>query len=192
VQRNSTSNTRIISGGTITNIKGYIEGTLDVSGNAVTGTQLRAVTIDPDDYTILAATALTQAVTMALTMGSAYPFPWTSATTYAPTGWNNTTKVLSFGADPALVEVGDLIAVRETGAGSSRGQYRYGTVAGVNHGANTVTMDSSFSSTLVDTTGTAKIRPLPANASEIRTAVYDYFDALGPGDSTGDSARWPT
>jgi len=188
-QGSNVTNTRILTGGTTeTIVDGYIEGTNDESGNSTPrGTQLRPSALPSGSYVTLPAIEVIQDVTISLTMASDAPFPWTVPTSYTVTAYNSTTKEITLSADPAQVEVGDTIAVRDTG---TRGKYSYGKVIGVNHGTNKVTMESTFAPTTVDTTASGRIRPAPPSATSIRDAVFAYFDSLTPGD-TSPPSRWP-
>lgn len=179
-------NTRIIPA-LVDRVKGYIEGTNDIHGNAGVFDQLRPVTIPEGTYTIAHVNELYQVVAITLTMAAAYPFPWTSPAYYTVTGWNNTTKVLTLSALPSSVEVGDTVAIRD---GFIRGLYAYGKVAAVSTVSNQITMDASFSSTTIDTTATGRLRPVPESATSLRDAIFAYFNELGPGD-TSPPSRWP-
>lgn len=186
----SDTNSRILTSLRCTEIAEYIEGTKDVSGADVTdGTQLRPVTIPDDSYTISPAVESLVACTLTLTLSSNYPFAWSSGSPFTVNGWTNSTKILTLTADPStLVDVGAVVAVRDTAA---RGKYRLARIAAVGPG-NQVTLESTFSSTTVDTTASGRLRPLPPNGTELFTAVFGYFDALGPGNVPSPSARWPS
>lgn len=185
----SDTNTRILSSGRAAEIQNFIEGTRDASGNLVTdGTQLRPVTIPATSYVVSPALELLQACTLTLTLSSNYPFAWSSASPFTVNAWSNTTKVLGLTADPAgTVSVGVVVAVRDTAA---RGKHRLARIAAVGPG-NQVTLESTFSSSTVDTTASGRLRPLPPNGVELFTAVFAYFDSLGPGNASAPSERWP-
>lgn len=184
-------NTRILDVGSTDDtdrVEGYIEGANDTEGTATpNGTQLRDVGLEAGSYVALPAIEVVKDITIVLTMASNAPFPWTSPASYTVTAWNPTTKEITLSADPANVEEGDTIALRDLGV---RGFYSYGKVIGVNHGTNKVTMESEFSPAMVDTAASGRIRPAPPTATSIRDAVFTYTDSMTPGD-TSPPSRWP-
>lgn len=184
-------NTRIVpsddgstrtAGGSLPLIRGYIEGTHDVDG-ALTdiGTQLRPVTMTAENASVEAISTASQNVVLSVTNNEANAFPWVGALT------------ITLSTDTTLVVVGDHTAKEGMRAlvlpatPTARGGYRAVTLGHGVFAAGGTTFDQSDSP--VGTPG-GSVYPCPPNWETIRLAVFAYFDALGPGDTTPPS-RWP-
>ncbi len=196
VQGDSADNTRIVSGALLTTIAGYIEGDNDVDGDAVTdGTQLRPVTIKADAYTIEAATEEVEDVELTIVLASAYAAPWTYNAAYlvlaspAPT----TTSFALAGDLTAVLQPGAsvLSILVNVGTGDYRGGYYQVTPTSVSY--NLIANKTTVSVPALPAAPPSGFAILPglSNWSSIRTAVLDYFDSLGPGD-TSPACRWPS
>lgn len=192
-QGNNTTNTRILAGAAITRIMGYLEGTNDVDGGT-TGDlkQLRPVTIKQGDYTIEAASTSSQAVTIEIVVSNANAFPFAYSAGYlvlaSPTP---TTTTFSLNGDvTSAFSAGKYILVY-VGTSNARGGYvmRKITSATFAAGKTAIVLDTACPAAPPDT---EIVYPAPANWESIRDAVFDYFDALGPGDAASPSQRWPS
>lgn len=191
--QDSTTDTRVIGGtpdAILTAVEGYIEGTHNAAGvlNGAGAQQLRPVGIKQGNYRVRAIGSAAQNVTMNVTQAAAYAFPWTFDGAATVAGYVDGTKTLTLNAQPATLQNGMLIAVRvpTSGAGSRRGGFRIAKVVSGIPGVVLVLDRSVFDPVI----GQA-IRPEPPNGELIRTAVFSYFDALGPGD-TSPASRFPT
>jgi len=193
-QGDSITNTRILGvgnvpGATLTEVHDYIEGTRTADGLVTaTGTQLRPVTMSAGDYTVDAIDVAPQSVVMSVTPNSAnaYAFGFTAtidasstATSLVLVG-NYTTGASNLANTPVLVDVGNTYY--------RGGYYRIVLPAGVFAAGNT-TFDLTAAPLPAAPTGT--LYPPPGNWSDLRTAIFAYFDSLGPGDTT-PPRRWPS
>lgn len=192
-QGDNITNTRIIptdnisartAGATLPLIRGYIEGDYDAHGVAtpLTGTQLRPVTMSPANCTVEAIATTSRDVTLQVTNNEANAFPWTG------------TVAISSATSTTIVAAGDHTAINGTqvllniGVGYHRGATVRATMpVGVFAAGNTTwTFSTPFPSAPYST-----IYPCPPNWETLQAAVFRYFDALGPGD-TSPPSRWPS
>ncbi len=192
------SQTRLLSSGKITEIEGYIEGTLDAAGDAVAlarQVQLRPTTMKVGNYDIRAATQSSLAVVLTLAVNAENAFPFLDGgyvTTGTPTttGFTVTPTPGSLGSTyrPA---VGDLIAVQNSAV---FGGYSLATVATVNNATGAVTVAEAM-----DAAPASGALVLPATPlwSSVLDEIGALFDLQGPGDTDGSPAspvaasRWP-
>ena len=192
-QGDSPTNTRILggtAGGDLTEVREYIEGTRLANGLVTaTGTQLRPVTMSAGDYSVEAISTVNQGVvaTIAVNSANAFAFNFTAAIDATTT----TTSLVLVGnyatGATAIVNCAVLVNV---GTGSYRGgYYRVVLPASGVFAAGLTTFDLTATPLPAAPTGT--LYPAPGNWSDIRTAVFAYFDGLGPGDVT-PPRRWPS
>lgn len=191
-QGNSTSNTRIlggVSGAALTEVHDYIEGTRTSTGLVTaTGTQLRPVTMSAGDYTVDAISVTPQTVQMTLVVNSANAFPFSftatidgtsTATSLVLTG-NYTSGATNLALQPVLVDVGNT---------SYRGGYYRVVLPAGSFAAGNTTFD--LTATPLPDVPSGTLYPAPGCWSEFQTAIFAYFDSLGPGDTT-PPRRWPS
>jgi uncharacterized phage protein gp47/JayE len=188
-QGDSTTNTRILDSDAIDIVAGFLEGTNDAEGNTVSnGVQLRPVTIREDDYTIAAATADEEDVELVLVNNAANAFAFTSPTRLARVG-STTTSLTVAGDYSALSGKAVLLHVGTTNA---RGGFVSATITtAVFGGVNTVLTFAAVASAPTNDFAGYALYPAPANWAEVRDAVFAHFDALGPGDASSPSRRYP-
>ena len=172
--------------GTLADLQALIEGT----GTHATEGGKASAAMDSDDIFVKTASALPQAISLALTLGSTYA--WSFTGTFTLDSGSSASQLKGTGGAPTGLAAGDWIAIPDT---SVRGAFAYRQVASVSWpDVNlTVPLDSSPTAGLV-------VRPLPqygsglsatTNAHAIRDAVLALIDALGPGQGTAPSERWP-
>jgi uncharacterized phage protein gp47/JayE len=209
VPGDSPSNTRFISGATATKIGQYIEGQVDSAGiSPAAGTvfpQLRPVTMINGDYTITPATQVLFDVELQISMAGAYAFPWIYVNTYLILGGPTATSFSIAGNHASQFTSGGsflpvLIKVKNGSTSVVRGNYVMVQPTNVvNSGGNTIftipditasTSTPPINGSCLPIAGT-KIAPAPPNWALIRTALFEYLDQLGPGD-TSPACRWPT
>jgi uncharacterized phage protein gp47/JayE len=191
-QGTSTTNTRIVGGGSLTTIAGYIEGTNDVLGELtpLTGVQLRPVTMASGDYSIEAATPDSQDVELQCVFGSAYAPPWTYNAGYVAVA-GSTQLIILIATDLTGIFVAGTKLLANLGTSNARGGYTIATVASSTYSApNTHVTVTVGDLSVAPVTGSIII-PAPPNWAQMQAAVFDYFDALGPGD-TSPACRWPS
>ena len=187
-------NTRIVpyniagtrtSGAYLPLIRGYIEGTYTNAGLATTtGTQLRPVTMIAENATVQAITTTQQNIVIVCEMNEANAFAWTGS--HAITSASTTTIVVA-GDQTALNGKIAQVLVDAPTTVSTRGGYRVYTLPTGVFAAGETTW--TFTTPFPDTPTGTLYPATPADAL-IRSAVFAYFDGLGPGDTTPPS-RWP-
>jgi uncharacterized phage protein gp47/JayE len=192
-QGDSVTNTRIlggVAGATLTEVKEYIEGTRTASGIVTSsGTQLRPVTMAEEDYTVDAIDTVTQLVDVRITVTSANAFPFTFSPPTIDGTSTATSLVLVGDYTTGSTNLEDVAVLVNVGTSAYRGgYYRVVLPAGTFGGGNTT---FNLTSTPLPAAPTGTARPAPGNWSDIRTAVFDYFDSLGPGD-VAPAARYPS
>lgn len=198
VRGGAASQTRILSAGKITEIEGYIEGTLDAAGDAVPvelQVQLRPTTQPFANCAIRAATQSALAVEIAVAVRDADAFPFTDGG-YVTTGTPTTTGFTVTPAPDTLSAayrpvVGDLLAVENSAA---FGGYSLATVATVDIATGAITVAEAMEE--APSAGAAVLPATPLWA-DILANIGDLFDLQGPGDTDGSPAvpavasRWP-
>jgi len=191
-QGNSTTNTRIIglvAGGSLAGVAGFIEGTHDAAGVAVTnGVQLRPATMAAADYAAQTIAVQTLAVDLTLvnTTPNAFPF----ASSYAIVSATTTTAILA-GDRTSLSGKSVQLYLGTTYV---RGGYVQVLVAGAvyNGGTSQTTLTFATVAHAPTNNGAGKgVYPAPPNYSAVRDAIFELFDALGPGD-TSPASRYPS
>jgi uncharacterized phage protein gp47/JayE len=190
-QGSSPTNTRILTTTETTRVSQYIEGTHDKAGIAVAlanQKQLRPVTIKLSNYVINYASPSLTNVTLQVKNSAAYAFPFTGTMTI--TGTPNTTTVVVTGDHTAKLGKPMLLPVSTSVA---RGGFIMSTPTNAVFGGGNTTF--TFPVLVAAPTAAGTIYPAPSNWSEIRDAVFEYFDSLGPGDVNTslypESARYP-
>lgn len=185
-QGESVIDSRVLPGGTLDNVRGYIEGTNDTEGVAVDGDQLRTLGIGPD-YDLIACSTSAQSVDVQIVNAAAYAFPFTS---YFARVSSTTTTVVVAGDQSALAGKPVLLFM---GISYARGGYlaRNVTTAVFSAGNTTLTLDTALPAAPSNDTHGFCVYPRPPNWEAIVSEVLAVFDELGPGD-TSPAARWPT
>mgnify|MGYP000867957947 FL=1 len=172
--------------GTLADLQALIEGT----GTHATEGGKASASMDGDDIFVKTATALPQAISLALTLGSGYA--WSFSGTFTLTSGSTTTVLKASATPPATLAIGDWIAIPDTAV---RGGFAYRQVTAIN--TNDITVSPALDNAPANG---STIRPLPqygsgasatTNAHSIRDAVLALIDALGPGQGTAPSERWP-
>jgi len=194
-QGDRVENTRILGGdgpgAELPLVKAYIEGRVAPSGLVVTdGPQLRPATMRAEDYGAEAITVQEVDVTLTLVTTTAAGFSWSPFFTLTVDPSSTAT---------ALVVVGDATsgATNVTGKGAlvnvgpthyRGGYYRVVLPLGVYDGVNT-TFD--LTATPLPFAPSGLVYSAPGCWASVRLALFDLFDALGPGDTISPS-RWPS
>lgn len=193
------TNTRFVIGGAGTaggqcdEIEDFLEGDRDKDLNVTTeGRQWRPVTVPRGNYAVKTPRKLTQDVSLEVVLSPSRPYPWTydasmtvdasSSTAALKVAGNHTAK----SGKKALVRVGTSVI---------RGGYQRVTLGASSYSGGVTTFDQVADALLAIPTASSVVLPAPPDWTAIRTAVFGYFDALGPGEYTGspsNSARWPT
>jgi uncharacterized phage protein gp47/JayE len=188
----SSITTRVIggtSGAELPAVKEYINGTRNALGLPVSnGEQLRPVTMSPADVSIEALTTQNQAVAATVTMNSANAYSFNFTATIDATS-TMTSLVLNGNYTTGATDLEDEAVLVNVGTSTYRGgYYRVVLPAGTFGGGNTT---FNLTATPLPAAPTGTLYPAPANWSAIRLAVFNFFDALGPGD-TPSPIRFPT
>lgn len=195
-QGDSPTNTRILNGGTppggleLTEVKEYINGTRTATGEpTAVGTQLKPVTMSLGDISIEAISTTDVNVTVALTVTDACAFPFTS--TPVIDGTSTTTSVVVVGnyGSGGIEDLSNRLAQVKLSVTVYRGAYYAVTLGTGTFAAGNTTFPVSTMPGAPLAAST--LYPAPACISDVRSAVLNYFDALGPGDTT-PPWRWPT
>ena len=190
-QGDSVANTRIITGvpgAALSLISLYIEGLANERGVAIPdGTQLRPVTMGVNDYSILSADVLPQAIVATLVVADGSDFEFTAT----PTIVSATATSITVAGDYSLsgTSISGMGALVNLGTGAYRGgYYRVLLGVGVWGGVNTV-----FPVATMPGTPSGTMYPAPSASVWLaaRTAVFDFFDRLAPGDTSPEASRWP-
>jgi hypothetical protein len=145
-----------------------------------------------DDIFVHTASALPQAVAIALTLNGGYA--WSFSGTFSTTSGSSGTTLKATGVQPGSLAVGDWLAIPSTAV---RGGFAYRQW--ISGSWPDLTLNAALDSGAEPGSGVT-IRPLPqygsgasatTNAHAIRQAVLDVIDSLGPGPGTSPSERWP-
>lgn len=200
-QGDSTTNTRIVPtddaatrtpGTLLPYVVAYIEGTRDADGNlTANGTQLRPVTMALGNYTVESINTESIAVVASLTLTSANAFPFTASPALHSSSTTTSIVVTGNYAAGGTEDLSGLSALIYIGHTNYRGGY-YRTTLGTgtyNGGTGRTTFPVS---TMPHAPGMPSfVYPAPACWDALRSQVFDYFDSLGPSDTT-PACRWPT
>ena len=202
-QGSNATNTRLVPsvnvrtpGGPLLEVIDYLNGTRDASGAAtLTGNRLPPVTMVYGDWTVEAFNTQTQNIVVAITPTASNAFPFASnpaldassdATHVIVSGNYGAGGIENLSGLSALVYV-DIDPL----ANGVRGGYVRVTLG-------TGTYDGGTLLTTFPVTGLPRspITPsflwaAPPCWAAFQATVFDYFDGLGPGDTT-TPARWPT
>ena len=184
-QGSGATDTRVVSGANLANINAYLINWQDEHGVARVWPYVFQNPITSNsNYSVEPITPQTIDVTVQVTNDANFAFPFTGSYT-----------VTSSGSSPYYFEVaGDqraLLGLPMIGSAGSafRGNYiRITTLIATYDGVHThftYTPPAGAGSPL------GKIYPCPPNWETIQAAYFAFFDALGPGDTTGTASRYP-
>ena len=164
----------------------YINGDRTIAGvPTADGYQLRPVTMGPDgdNWTVQSIGVDFTTVELTLVMDGAFAFPWAGTMTV---GFGSTNTSLVVTGDQTAKE--GLAALVPPQPAAERGDYRSVVLGPSTFAAGETTFDQSADP--VGSPFTASIiYPAPPNFELIRLAVFAFFDALAPGD-TSPPSRW--
>ena len=202
-QGSSATNTRVVPsvgtrtpGGPVLEIIDYLNGTRDNEGNAtLTGSRLPPVTMVYGDWTVEAINTQTQNIVVAITPTASNAFPFTSNP--ALDASSDATHVIvsgNYGAG-GIENLSGLSALVYVGIDPLANGVRGGYVR-VTLGTGTYNGGTLLTTFPVTGLPRAPVTPsflwaAPPCWSALQTTVFNYFDGLGPGDTT-TPARWPT
>ena len=196
-QGDNLTNTRIVplhgtttrsAGQRLATIEAYIEGTASVIGLPADGTQLRPVTMKPGSYCVQAINTTVVNLTMGCVMNAANAFPY---------GILAAPLVVS-GTATSLVVAGDASALSGKRAliypvvAAQRGVWESHVLGAANYDGMNTTFNQTSDPMLAGGAPQAgtTVSPAPPNYADLRTLMFAFFDALGPGDTT-PASRWP-
>lgn len=201
-QGDSTVETRIVpandasvrvAGGPLLRLVDFIEGDRDANGNLTAqGTQLRPASMVYGDYTIESINKQAQNIqaTLTVTPANAFSFPFASAP--GVDGSSTATQVIVSGnySSSGALNLSGLSVLVYIGTVNYRGGYYRTTL-----GTGTYDGGSGLTTFPVTALPHAPVTPsfvYPATPcwDAVRAAALDYFDSLGPSDSSPPS-RWP-
>ena len=188
-QGDNPENSRSIgaSGASLDTVKAYIEGLINAEGLVVTdGEQLRPVTMATADYTVEAIATVTQNVQATLVCNTANRFSFNFGSPPAIHASSTAFSLVATGdftVDPTNLT--SLAVLVNVGTSAYRGgYYRVVLPAGVyNGGTGLTTWD--LTATPLPAAPSGSIYGAPGCWGSLRLAVFDYFDALGPGINSG-------
>ena len=183
-----------IAGAPLLRIIDYVEGDRLANGRLTTqGTQLRPVTMAYGDYTIEAINEQPQNIEAVLTVTAANAFSFPYASSPGLDGSSDATHVVVSGDYSATgaLDLSGLSVLVYIGTANYRGGYYRTTL-----GTGTYNGGTGLTSFPVSTLPHAPVAPSFVYPSTpcwdaIRSATFDYFDNLGPSDSS-PASRWPT
>lgn len=193
-QGDSVTNTRILGSGagqTLPTVALYINGDADENGLVVTnGTQLRPVTMSDADWTVESIQTTTQNVQVTVIANTANAISFSG---FAPAihGSSTSTSLVATGDfTSGVTNLTNVAVLVNVGTGNYRGGY-YRVVLPLgtyNGGTNRTTWD--LTATPLPGTPSGTIYGCHGCWGSMRLAVFDYFDSLGPGD-TSPAGRFP-
>ena len=202
-QGSNATNTRLVpsagtrtAGGPILEVIDYLNGTRDASGAAtLTGARLPPVTMVYGDWTVEAFNTQTQNVVVQITPTTANAFPFVSNPALdASSDATNVVVSGNYGAG-GIENLSGLSALVYVGTDPLTDGVRGGYVR-VTLGTGTYNGGTLLTTFPVTGLPRAPVTPsflwaAPPCWAAFQTTVFDYFDGLGPGD-TSTPARWPT
>lgn len=201
-QGDNPTNTRILGAGageTLGTVKAYIEGLINAEGLVVTdGEQLRPVTMASADYTVESIAVTTQNVQAVLVCNTANRFSFSG---FAPSIFSSTaTQIVATGDfTTGATDLTSLAVLVNVGTAYYRGgYYRVVLPQGTyNGGTGRTTWDLTATPLPTGSSASGTIYGAPGCWGSLRLAVFDYFDALGPGINSGapgfvDIDRFPS
>lgn len=193
-QGDDVTNTRIVptddasartAGAELTRVEDFIEGTRLPDGTDVSDTPndaLRPVPVAVGNYCVQAIATVSQPVLLTVVVSAANDVQWSGTMTVVSA---TSSELVVSGDQTAQSGKRALVALGEA---NRRGSYKLFTLG-------TGTFDATNTTfTMADddiATATGTVYPGVANFEAIRTAVLNYFDTLGPGD-TSPASRWPS
>ena len=182
------STDRVLALADAARVNGYIEGSNDTAGNAVTAdkqVQLRPTGMNANDYKAIIPVSILQDVDVTVTLSGVGVPSWYASTFTVGTGCT-TTLLANLSTNPITLGVvrGDWIGVRNT---SIRGWYQYVRVESTTSSSITLAADTPLY--VAPPNGTT-IRPASSVSAQIRDAILGVFHQLGPSTPTG-TVRWP-
>lgn len=193
-QGDSTTNTRIVpvadvgagtAGAQLTRIEDYIEGDRLPDGTDVSDTPndpLRPVTVTPGNYCVQAISVSPEDVVVDVVVSYANILQWSGTMTVVTA---TSTQLVVSGDQTANDGLRALVNI---GTANYRGGYKLFTLGIGNYDGFNTTFPIGDASIA---TATGTVYPGHGNFNAMRTAVLNYFDGLGPGD-TSPASRWPT
>lgn len=195
-QGDSTTNTRIVpyddttrtAGTQLVNITEYLLGQRTSDGTVTTdGERIPPASLPDGNFSIEAINVTSDVNVLAVIVPpTAEPFEWTGS--YAVHASSTTTSLVVTGN--AVATASNKRALVLVGTSVIRGGYQQITLPlGVYNGGTGRTTFSLSSALLAAPSG--NMYPGTAAWDDVRTAVFGYFDALAPGDTT-PASRWPT
>lgn len=195
-QGDSTVNTRIVpvdnlssraGGADLPLIRAYIEGTVSADGSALSGgSPKRPASLPAGNYSIEQLTeSAPEDVVVDLVVTSANQ----------PT-WAGTMTVVSATASTLVVSGDQTANANKTalvniGTANYRGGFKLFTLGAAVFGGVNTTFTVTSQPTIATAVAASLVYPAPGNWIALRTAVFAYFDALGPGNDSAVS-RWPS
>lgn len=196
-QGDSYTNTRIVPtddasargtpGSELTRIEDYIEGNRLPDGTDVSATPndaLRPVVLPVGNYAVQQINTTSQNVLITVTVTDTNSAQWSGTMTVS----SSTSTSLVVTGDHTD-KVGFRVLVELAAGAAYRGSFKMFTLGAAVFDGFDTTFTVATDSALAYATGT--VYPAVANFPAIRTAVFAYFDSLGPGD-TSPASRWPT
>jgi len=198
-QGDSTTNTRIVpsagyrtAGGPVLEVIDYLNGIRDNEGNAtLTGNRLPPVTMLYGDWTVESINTQTQNVIIQITPTTSNAFPFVSNPLLDAS--SDATHVIVSGnyAAGGIENLSGLSALVLLDTADYRGGYYRVTLGTGSYNGGTL-----LTTFLVDAMpgvpiAASYVWAAPPCWAALRATVFDYFDGLGPGD-TSTPARWPT
>jgi uncharacterized phage protein gp47/JayE len=200
-QGDSTVNTRIVPyddlngrivGAPLLQISEYVDGLRTAQGVLTsTGTQLRPVTMGPATWVVQTANTQSQAVTAQITVTSANAFTFSATPTVHSS--STTTSLVVVGDYSATgTNLSGLKALVNIGTANIRGGYAVTTLGTGTYNGGTGRTTFPLGVALAAAPDPAYVlRGYTPAWEALRTAVFAFFDALGPSDSS-PASRWPT
>ena len=193
-QGDSTTNKRIVpyddtnrtAGTQLVNITQYLLGTRTAAGSVTTnGERIPPASLPNGNFSIEAINTTSAVNVLAVIVPSgAEPFEWTGS--FAVHASSTTTSLVVTGDARAADGRRTLVFV---GTSFTRGGYQQITLPSGSYNGGTGRTTFALSSALL-ATPSGNIYPGTAAWDDVRTAVFGYFDALAPGD-TSPASRWP-
>lgn len=188
------NNTRVLggsAGGTLATVVAYINGLVDPSGLVVTdGVQLRPVTMANADWTVETIVEASQNVQATVITNAANRFSFSGFAPVIDASSTAMSLVASGDFTSGVTDLTNLAVLVNVGTANYRGgYYRVVLPLGTYNGGTGFTT-WNLTATPLPATPSGTIYGCPGCWGSLRLAVFDYFDALGPGD-TSPAGRFP-
>lgn len=175
------------SGAQLARIEGYIEGDRTITGVLTDdGEQLRPITVPSGNYGVETFTESAVDVVATVVVDAANAYQWSGTMTVAGSGSTATSLVVT--GDQTAKNGMRVLLFPATPSQAGRWEMHTlgtGTFGGVD---TTFPIDEMLDGAAPVAAST--VYPAPANFNLILEEVCDYFDSLGPGD-TSPASRWP-